>query len=278
MGPFNHLFVLTPYIRAMSKMLIVGAAAMVGTTAIVVGGYVSPAAPSAIDIPAVILNMPPEIVLARLQSLTAEKYIVQLSGKEERFPAAITPSTVRISDDVVRFAVSILDERIIEVDTTVSLRGDRQTEVDVQARLPDSQFSDHDSLHPYDLKAIAAIADLVVTDYVDSVLRGKRMASEQELQREILGRLGFSEKQAQAFGKRIEMAFRSTYGEDIAALEDAEDRDEDESPDWAEDDAYRSLRSAGEAAAAAGAAADQAAAAADAAAAGTAIAGDQPFD
>jgi hypothetical protein len=256
----------------MSKALLLGAAAMVGTTAIAVTSYVSPTSPSYTDVPAIIIAMPQERVLSKLQSMTAENYFLQLVGEDDPIPDFIIPSTDRVAADRVRFSVKLWNDIIVEVDANVSAQPDGQTSVDIQARLPDSQFSRSEALHPYDLQALASVADLFVTDYVDSVLRGKRMASQQEMEREVTRRLAFSEDQIKDFAKRVETVFGQAYAEEIRA-EKANDDDGtypgiDGSADYAEyADPYDNGEAIAEGAEAAAATAREAADAAGAAAA-----------
>ncbi len=255
----------------MSKALIIGAVAMVGTTAAVITGYVSPAAPSQTDVPAIVIAMPQDEVMATLRGMTAENYILHSAGEDEPIPDFVEPSVEAIAANHVRFGIKIWDDVILEVDATVTALAGQQTEVDITARLPDSKFRRSEALHPYDIAALESTADLVVTDYVDSVLRGKRMASKDELEREFVRRLGFSKQQAREFTKRVETVFRQAYADDIRATEAQKDDDSyaeiDGSPEYAYygDVEEQADAAAGAAAEAASAAANATAAAADAA-------------
>jgi hypothetical protein len=199
----------------MSKSIFLAATLAAGATAVAVTGYISPATPSDVDVPPIEVNLPSSVVMQKLEYLTAEKYIAQMSGKDERIPSYLAFRTTRMDDRQIKFTVRMGGDLVGEVDATVVERDPQHSVIDIVASLPDSKFKRHPALHPYDIKAMESIADLAVTDYVNSVLKTQRMASSEEMETEIVRRVGFSKDQARSFSQRIETAFAGSYGEDL---------------------------------------------------------------
>jgi hypothetical protein len=212
---FRHFSTFASKSLSMSKAFLIASVMAVGATAAAVTSYVSPAAPSELDVPPIEVNAAPDAVMAKLERMTAQQYFTQITGKPQDIPTNLQFKTERVGNLHVKYTARIGGELVGEIDAFVSELSFGHSSIDVQAHLTDSKFSRHQALHPYDIKVMESVADLAVTDYVSSVIKAERMASEKELGKEIERRIAFSDEQGRNFGKRVEEAFEASYARDL---------------------------------------------------------------
>ena len=199
----------------MSKEIVIGAA---GVAMITAGAayYVSPAGDADLATPPILLDMPADQALDKVRTITAERYLHAVGAGDEMRLVRLTMSGV--TDREATATISFDSERVLVIHAEARpLSGDR-SELDLAAELPESRFTQQPILHPYDLKVLAAIADLAATDYVSSLLKGQRMASARELEKTFVARTGLDEEGRDAFGRRAAQALKEAYGSRLEAM------------------------------------------------------------
>lgn len=164
------------------------------------------------DVPPILIDRGFDEVRAQLEPLSFEKYAVHRGARHE-MPTFLGASRVWTSPTHGELTVRLSGDKLIRIMVDVKSIGPAQTEVDVSADVPESRFSKSSALHPFDLKVIATAADLAATDYIDSILRGKRMMSQEELVGELQKRTGFDSGENLAFSNRVQSALALGYGD-----------------------------------------------------------------
>ena len=71
----------------MSKAIVISLFGVVSAATFALSEYVSPATPSLDNVPPVIVEMPIETVVGKLQALTAQKYISLFESKTQPLPS-----------------------------------------------------------------------------------------------------------------------------------------------------------------------------------------------
>jgi hypothetical protein len=199
----------------MSKAIILGGILAAGTAAAAVSYYVSPAAPSNLNVPPIEAPLSASEAVLQLRRMTPEDYFARVATNNDGIPHSIAFRTMPISDNHVRFTMRISGDLVSEVDAIVAPGGPHRAIIDVRARLTDSKFRRHRALHPYDIKVLESAIDLTVTDYISSVIKAERMASRGELAKALDARTGFSAEQDRAFGWRVQRALDGSYASDL---------------------------------------------------------------
>ena len=198
----------------MSKFIFLGASAAIAGAAVY---YVSPAHQSDPDVPPVVTDMPPVEVMRTLAPLTFKSFMQQYqpSSRDED----VTRGAMRrVAPDEYRMDISFFGDKIVALSFKVRPGAFGKTQVDIRPTIPDSRLARSKDLHPYDLKAMAAISDVMASEYVSSVLNRQRMANTAELQGELISRVGFSQDQGKAFEKRFVAALLMAYRDRIVAM------------------------------------------------------------
>lgn len=188
-------------------ILATGVTAVTGAAAY----YVSPAGQSDIDVPPAVSDLSPAETMAELKTLSVASFARQLD--REQIEGSITGSMKIVGEDEARLDIAVMQDKIVTLTFKVRPTGTGRTEVDIQPSIPESPVARSGELHPYDLKAIGGLADLLATEYVSSVLNRQRMASGDEMEVQMRRYVGFSDDQARAFGERVEAAFKVAYGD-----------------------------------------------------------------
>lgn len=196
----------------MNKPIAITLAGLGSLAAATAAFYVSPAKSGNMDVPPIMIARGFDDVKAQLKPLSFEKY-AEHRGEWHEMPTFFGASRVWTSPTHGELTVRINGEDLIRILVDVKKIGPAQTEIDVSADVPDSKFSKSSALHPFDLKVIATAADLAATDYIDSILRGKRMMSQDEIFGELGQRTGFDSDEYRAFANRVQSALTLGYGD-----------------------------------------------------------------
>jgi hypothetical protein len=216
----------------MSKTFAMGAAAAVSVAAAAGAAYyVSPASETNLATPPILLDLPPEQALAKVRSITAQRYL-QAVGVDADDMRLVRLDMAGGTDRAATATISFDSERVLILHAVAQPMPGGRSALDITAELPESRFTLQPNLHPYDLKVLAALADLAATDYVSSIVKRQRMASGRELERVFTARTGLDRRDGRAFGERVKLAFENAYGRQLEAME----RNAALRGDWAHDD------------------------------------------
>jgi hypothetical protein len=224
----------------MSKIFVMGAACTATAAAAGAVYYVSPAHQQPLDTPPILVDLAPQQALARVRTITAERYLKQIgvsSGDAQLFRLAMAPTT---PDETIA-TLSFDSESLIVLHAKARALPNGETELDISAELPASRFSNQPALHPYDRKALAAMADLMATDYVSSILKGERLLASRELENAMMIRTGFDENSGRAFADRVRDAFQEAYRqrfETMARTAEEMEREARRRSEWEQDYPY----------------------------------------
>lgn len=203
------------------EILIAGALAASATTAAITY-YVSPAAPSDLNVPPVKTALSQDQVMQKLGQLSGEGFVSHISylysGKKIHL-TQIKFDRRYVGSNSLHFYAKAGDDALIKVALTANNLSESGSEIDVVAKILDSRFSKSTALHPYDIKALESWTDLLITEYVNSIVDEARMASSSEFEREFNRRVGFSRRQMGGFSNRIERALRDSYGRQLTGYE-----------------------------------------------------------
>lgn len=205
----------------MTKALYLVVSAGIAVSTVAATYYVSPVQPSQLDVPPLHVSKPPEIVIAELKHLSAESFLRQSGGDIESLVALISSQMEMSTADTILYTISFDSEVILKIKANIIAKEDGSADVDIVASLPESSFRRDPNLHPYDLKIIEAVGDLLATEYFGSVLSARRMATESELEKKWKNRIDFSDEQKRLFVDRVEMAFDRAFGERIREIKSA---------------------------------------------------------
>jgi hypothetical protein len=243
----------------MSKAIMIGAACT--TAAAGTAYYVSPVGDADLATPPILVDMPPEQALAKVRSVTAQRYLQAIGmGNGDMASVRLTMSDPNAETAIATISFDAEPVLVLRAKAKPLPRG--RSEVDIVAELPDSRFSRQPSLHPHDLSVLAGIADLGATDYVSSILKRQRVASLNELGSRFALRAEIDGPEGRLFGERVKAAFEGAYGERLKQmarnggpnpwLRDWDGYGHDPTPpDWSDDSresAYEAARSASDAA------------------------------
>lgn len=229
----------------MNKLILLAAGASMASAA---AYYVSPARRTDLDVPPVVTALPPEAAMKELRGLSLHSFVQQYGGLRD-VEETTTGGMTKVAPDRLQMDLRFLGERLVILSFTVRPGVSGGTEVDIQSTLPDSRLRRSKELHPYDLKAIASIADMLATEYVSSVLNRQRVASDREMGPRLEAQLGFDKDQSQAFGHRFQTAIAVAYRDRLRGQDyEVSDRWVQDAYDDAPTDAERAASEASEAA------------------------------
>ena len=193
----------------MNKSVLLGAGSFVAA-AVGLSYYVSPAATGDLDVPPLVTIVPPQDAVKQMERLSFQSFSEQF-GRSNGLGLMVQGKTRKTSADTVEFDLLFMGDKLLEISATASETSLGKTQVDIQPHMSDSRLSRNPELHPFDAKALVALADVMATEYVDSVLNQRRMANGDEMKSELQRRIGFSEDQWKAFGDRFERAVNAEY-------------------------------------------------------------------
>jgi hypothetical protein len=187
----------------MSKLLL-GAVAGIGA----IGGgayYVSQIAVPDIDTPPYLASGSVGSVYAVLSKAPLPNDLAKLDSDTNPEIAELADVHIVAEPEpgwVLRWTLVVDGVRYMNVSATLSAIGGK-TAVDVRAAFPDSPFTQSGHLHPFDLKLLAAMFDLSVTDYIASIIEKRPPRSLSSLNKVIEAKLGFDDQQKSEMSTRI---------------------------------------------------------------------------
>ena len=207
----------------MNRIAIAASALSLGGIA-AAGYYVSPSSHSAEAVEPVLVEAPPEQVTPRLRDMRIMRFIRQFGGdRAEREFRSLGDTFLweTIHDDgngTFTLKAKFLDDEALIITAITAPAGNGRTSVDVNVEIPDNRFITSEHLHPADRGTLAAMVEVVATEYVSSVLNRQKMANGKELEPRILEASGMNEDELKALGDRMETAFEASYKDPLLRL------------------------------------------------------------
>jgi hypothetical protein len=200
----------------MSKMLLIVVAVAIGAVVLFMPkqGLLKQ---SSLESPPIVVEQSAGQVATRMRPLSFDGFM-KAEGFMDHVPGFMSARTEWISDDEAKAEFVIAGEPVLRVTTKVRSLGGSRSEVDVKAELPDSRFSHSPDLHPYDLKAMVAFADMLATEYLGSAIEQRHMITGDDMQLAMEQRAGFTTEEGRAFGDRLKAAFQDAYAPELTAL------------------------------------------------------------
>ena len=188
------------------------------------GYYVSPASGSASDVEPILVAASIEELTPQLSNMRILRFVRQFGGdKAERELRSMGDSIIwetmsNEGDGNFVLKAKFFDDNALIITARAEPAGTGQTAVDIDVEIPDNRFITSDKLHPNDRNVLAAMVEVVATEYVSSVLNRQKMASGRELEPLMLHAAGVSEDDMKAMGDRMEAAFEDAYKDDLSRI------------------------------------------------------------
>jgi hypothetical protein len=194
---------------------VLGILGVVGITAFMLAKCVSSAAVASGDAAPLVVDMSAHKIAGKLQSATVSDFFRARHSSDGRFPGYIRSSTSVDKDNQVYFTVRLGGDLVMKADAHLAEFKNGQTQVDIKVDMTESRFTRNETLNSGDEEALEAMLDVMITEYVASLLNDTSMLSGKELEKKIYQRTGLSSYSAKAFTDRVKDAFEESYGRDI---------------------------------------------------------------
>lgn len=207
----------------MNKIAIAASALSLGGVA-VAGYYVSPSGHTAEGVEPILIEVAPESVAPQLRDLRVLRFIRQFGGNNsERELRAMGDNVLwetmkEEGDGTFVLKAKFLDDEALIIRAIVTPVAGGRSSVDVNVEIPDNRFITSDRLHPADRQTLAAMVEVVATEYVSSVLNRQKMASTRELEPLMKHASGMTDDELKALGERMEGAFEESYKDQLYRL------------------------------------------------------------
>jgi hypothetical protein len=171
-----------------------------------------------------LVEAPPGQIAPRLRDMRIMRFIRHMGGDRAERDLRGMGDTVlweTMSDDgqgTFTLKAKFLDDDALIVTAITQPVGNGRTSVDVNVEIPDNRFITSEHLHPADRGVLAAMLEVVATEYVSSVLNRQKMADGKELEPRLLQASGMNEDELKALGDRMEAAFEASYKDELRRL------------------------------------------------------------
>lgn len=199
----------------MIRSPILGTLGIVGLAALGLTKLALPTVSSDTENMPLIVNMPASKIAHKLQSASVENFYRAAHGSNDRFPGYIRSATSVDKDNAVHFTLRLGGDLVMKADANLIEFKNGQTQIDIDVDLTESRFTRSEALNSGDEATLEAMIDVMITEYVASVVNNTPMASEKEIERQVYNRTGLSSFKANSFGDRIKNAFEVSYGRDL---------------------------------------------------------------